>query len=128
MELGTPQELLLRMVESLRLVASESKVQLSAFPSFCFAPDEIVETFSCAYSLLWRVVDAGMLSPMQAEAIAQIDRKFSELSSDAHKDFWTLHALGQHSDWDRLRQMASSALDLLGVQKKAPDLYWIKYV
>ncbi|MBB3728887.1 hypothetical protein [Nonomuraea dietziae] len=93
----------------LRLSASE---QLEWIDSMGCSLDELALEFDDAYQPSWLSREAGWLSDELAEYFDKIDQHLSELTDDGPFP-WSAEGLRSHPTWERLRSLASDALDLM---------------
>jgi hypothetical protein len=116
------------LIQSLRLVASDAEMQMGVLPKYVHVPDEVVSIFDDSYILLDQVIEAGLVTPDQAEAVHELNRHMDEMSLANDPDLWTLEAIKTHPKWVQMRALASNALVQLKADTGRPTLGWITYV
>jgi hypothetical protein len=98
-----------RLKQSLQLLACASEIQLTKFPSFIHAPDEMAldfDNFRSAFVGSFRTE----LTSEQLQALELIDRTFKQMN----KDCFNPEGLSNSAEWRRIRELASDALKAFG--------------
>lgn len=111
-----------QMIETLLTLASPPKVQIKAFPTFVVVPDEIVLLFFDQLQLQ----DVDSLDEESRASIHAIDSIFQDMSR-AGTQCWSDSSLAADQSWKRIRAIARRVLARLGVEERAPDLWWLQY-
>ena len=122
------QQFLERLVQSIRLLASDYETQIRSFPSFVHIPDELALTYNDCFLLVDQMAKAGLLNERQLARLKELDGALEQMSEKESEELWTLDALKKSSEWQDIRLIASELLVLLGRKKQRPDLSWIAYV
>jgi hypothetical protein len=130
--MGTENDLkghLQMVVESLHLLAADSDVQIAVFPDFVHIPDELVLTFSDAFEMFFdRLFSNGLLNQAQGMLIRQLVTLIDQMTADTDKSIWTLEAIAKAPRWQELREAADAALKAMGLHKRHPNLFWMRFV
>lgn len=115
-----------RLIEALRLAASEYDVQISVLPDFVHKTDEIALTYGEIYDHVPELSRRGFISKDQ---LADLDRLYAIIHrmSDDHS-LWSLEALKTAPEWKLVRDLATSILRSLGKSVDRPKLGWIEYI
>jgi hypothetical protein len=125
-----PDAVLAMIVNALGLASLSTEDQVAAHPEFVHVPDEVALIFDDAYVLVPQLRAADAITDAQAEALGQIDRQFSEMSTAPDRaSLWTLDAMRGNSRWEETRRLATSALKLLGAPPGLPEFSgtsWVK--
>ena len=118
-----------RLVDALRLAASDYETQVRALPpdQVCTA-DEIAITYGDSFLLAGQILSAGLITQRQYDELKALDGFFSAMSGQEHAELWTLDALREGAEWMEVRTRARKLLDVLGVAHAPPDLSWIVFV
>ena len=66
--------------------------------------------------------DWGLLEPPVAVVIEEIDREFEAMSGQEHAELWTEEALGTSPEWQKQRERARKALELMGEARADAEL------
>lgn len=113
-------------LQSLRLVGSSSKVQISKFPNFVNVPDEIALVYNDAYLLIPQLLDQNLISIEALNILKKLNELFDKMSKDY--SLWALDKLENDENWKLSRELAHSALEALGESYDNPDLNFIQWV
>ncbi len=118
-ELSARREMI---VNALRLVALPTEKQVAALPDFVHVPDEIALIYDDAFRLVPELQAAEVLMPSQADALHELDRKFTAMTDAPDEEtVWTLEAMQSDERWNDARRLACHALNLLGASADPPD-------
>lgn len=107
------------LIEAVHLLALSAEGQLRALPSYVVVTDELALTFGDQY-------DVSVPSGAFGEILSRINQRFDE--ADPGDPFWRQEALFSDPRWQEIREMARSALELVGITPRAPDLGFITFV
>ena len=121
------QEQLRRLIECVRLIASDPKDQLESLPDQVCKTDEIALEFSNSLQFLDKLVASDLISAECAESLRYIDHVLDRMSRE-HPEVWSDDALADSSLWASLRQAAAIPLSLLGATPAKPRLDWLRFV
>lgn len=116
----TPDEQYQLLVDALRLVAASPEEQVSSLPDFVCKTDEVVLTFGDAYLLVAQLQRAGFVSSDAAVGLKRLDAHLEAMPTD--KSLAEAESLGTHAFWEQARTLAGEVLQLLGEEKRPPDL------
>jgi len=94
-----------RLCHAIQALAQPADSQRALFPDFAAAGDELAIEFDEALKAFQSC--GPTLSPLQADALHELDEYLDALSGPAHADFWD--DLGDHR-WNRVRSLAASIL------------------
>ncbi len=109
-----------RMIESIKLLASEGNIQLSCFPDFVCKGDEIANSLGDWLTLYQQKTDHDteyVFYDYELEQIIGIDQDISML---APEDF-SEDAILNSCKWDNIRKKARNLLILLNEEYTLPD-------
>lgn len=109
-----------RMIESIKLLASEGNIQLSCFPDFVCKGDEIANSLNdwlLLYQQEKKHDSEGAFSSDELESIIDLDRYISTFSPEEFSDNAILHLY----KWDVIRKKARNLLISLGEEYSIPD-------
>ena len=116
------------LIDALYLLAADYQTQEKTLPDFVFLPDEVISIFSEAYLLFPQLIDAGMVNDSQINSLKIISDLIKEMGGKKEQNIWSVEAMRNHPDWNRLRSFARSALAEFGKTLIPPHLGWISYV
>ena len=109
-----------RIIESIKLLASEGEVQLSCFPDFVCKGDEIANSLG-DWLLMYKNIGASEAAnaflPDELKQIISIDEYISELEPRDFSD----EAIINSYKWRIIREKANAVLYLLKVDYSLPD-------
>ena len=123
-----PEGVLQMLINATRLLASNADVQVSAFPPFVVVADELALNFDDMFRLTDQLVESGHLSQQQLKALERVENILDELSNRGDSRLWTLEALRENPEWQRVRVEALKALEALGVGPGPASLEGITYI
>ncbi|MEQ9617426.1 MAG: hypothetical protein RLN60_05265 [Phycisphaerales bacterium] len=99
---------------ALRVCASPADAQIGYHADrHGIAIDEIALEFEDAVRAVPALTVAGMISPEDRERIEHLDAYLAVMSDD--ESLWTEEALRGREEWARVRELASGALEHMGV-------------
>lgn len=110
----------------IKLLASSYDEQICAFPSFVIIPDEIALLFDDIYRNMYQMSKDKILDSDSVNLLIKINILFNNMSKDPAK--WTIESLKKDSDWNIIRNLAKSILEIQGIDNKNINLdfiYWI---
>lgn len=94
--------------------SAERQVEIIGIGATC---DEMVIDFDTYFTLEYqRYLDSGLLTYSQTEKLRELDKYFEERSVDKSPDFWDDFLLNTSPDWQAVRKMAKSILEMLEMQ------------
>lgn len=96
-------------MQSLQLLACPPEIQLTKFPSFVHAPDEMALDFDNFRSAFVGNFRAALTSE-QFHCLELIDGTFEQMN----KDCFSPVGVSDSSEWRRIRELASDALKSFG--------------
>jgi hypothetical protein len=102
------------MIYALKLSAASYDEQIKCMPSFVIVTDEISTTFGEAFLLAEQLLEAGIIDEKIYRKLNDLDNWFS--INDENEDLVSLKSLRDSSYWQRVRYMAKSILDDMGVK------------
>lgn len=114
------------LLQSLRLVASPSEVQITSVPQFASMPDEVALTFNDAYLIAPQLLDENLISIQAFDLLKELVELFEKMSKD--KSLWTLGKLESDTAWKRSRELALKALQELDEPYGRPNLDYINWI
>ena len=104
---------------SLQAMACDSKTQVSLFPEFIVASDEMINDFNH-----WKGIAESRyqseFSPMQRESLDQITSVI-EAITQSEEEIWENDSLTTQELWGELRILAASALEEFHWQLEVPS-------
>lgn len=110
----TPKEWrLAQLVEAVSLLAQDADEQIAWIgPAH---PDELALSFDDGFRLVPTLEEEnGIAFSDQAKAeLRQIDAQLKAMSGESHADLWTAQAIRSRPEWERIREQAKAAIDLL---------------
>jgi hypothetical protein len=95
-------------------------------PEFVHVPDEVAITYGEAFLLADQVLRAGLIDNEAFAKLRSLDNYLDQMSDE--KDLWTLEALRDRPEWNRVRAEAKELLEHLRMALEAPNLDWVTYV
>ncbi|MBB4905042.1 hypothetical protein [Actinophytocola algeriensis] len=109
---------LVKFMRSLAVLGlpAESQVQWLnslGLPGNAYEADELAHEFGDGVLLVRQLVDHGWISEIAADKIQELDDFLGEMSGPEHAEIWKVSALGQASEWAKVRDMAVNILLLL---------------
>ena len=108
------------IIESIKLLASDGKVQLAYFPDFVCKGDEIANSLG-DWLLMYRaqrtIDDKYAFHPDELTEIVNLDKEVSMLSFDDFSDSSILNSY----KWENIRDKAKKVLFLLNEEYSLPD-------
>lgn len=110
----------------IKLMASSYDEQVCAFPSFVIIPDEIALLFDDIYRDTKQMSKDKILSSDSANLLFKINDLFNNMSKDLTK--WTLKSLKKDTDWNVIRDLAKSILEIQGIDNKNINLDFINWI
>lgn len=115
-----------RMIEVLKLLASQYTVQKSVLPTFVVVADEIALLFDDELRLARARGLVEAAGPEVGGDLAAIDEALDGMG--ATKALWTDEGLRDSVEWQQIRDRARQALVRLGEPNDAPNMTWIDHV
>lgn len=109
-----------RIIESIKLLASDGAVQLSCYPDFVCKGDEIANSLGDWLLLYSQSIAQGKnhaFSPEELKQIISLDEAIAMLAPGEFSD----EAILNSDSWTDVRQKAKETLLLLRVQYSLPD-------
>ena len=102
------------MIWILQALAQPYEIQVSLFPDFACAADEL--------ALEWERVFLGIKNAGDAisRELDEIDSKILSISGINNAEFWTDAALQERKEWEDIRDLARTALTKIGIDISAP--------
>jgi len=109
-----------KIIETIRLVASSPKEQISAFSKTENPPEEIGDLVEMATLMAQSLCNSGFISNEKFNAVRTIDEKFTNFP----KQQWTIEALKNSKEWEDVRESAKNVLKIFSIEYAKPNLYW----
>ena len=108
-----------QLCDVLARLASPPQYQIDYLRELGVAPlaDELALELDDVSPVVPQLVDQGIMTRQQSEAVYAVSRKLDEMSGSQKADLWTLEALLNHPDWIEVRKLASIAVEVLGCSK-----------
>ena len=109
-----------RIIESIKLLASDGNIQLSCYPEFVCKGDEIANSLAdwlLLYQNQMKTEKAGAFSPDELEQIIGLNDMISKLSPEVFSDYSILTSY----KWENIRNVAKKILLLLNEEYSLPD-------
>jgi hypothetical protein len=118
------------LIDTIKLLAMGYEEQQRSLPDFVCLPDELVLSFSDAYSLLDQITNAGLVSEKQQVAVHKIEKQFvsMDMKNNGKENPWSDNAVRYSDDWNSIRTLAREALLEFGITEFKPNLSWITYI
>lgn len=113
-----------KIIETLRLVAAPSKIQLSTMSASICPPDEISEILEHACMMAKVLLKKNSITQEQYSSIEVIDNNFKNFP----KGDWTIKAMKQSDNWDTVRELANKSLKEFSTSYAIPNIYWYKTI
>ncbi len=111
------QWLFSELVSSVRLLAAEAEEQAKLVPFGMYGElvncDELALNFEDSYLMVAGLVHHSLLSPEAAQRLEALDAQLKAMSGWDKEELWTLRAVRSDPLWERVRELARSALELL---------------
>ncbi len=96
------------------MLAADAATQLAHLETIGGAPvDELALEFDDAIHLLAELMDSGLIGPRAATALRVLDSQILAMSVSEDPDLWHGESLASKSEWQQVRVLATSALELL---------------
>lgn len=111
------------LLQTIQLIASDYDVQIKSFPDFVHVPDEIALLLEENMFILETLDVSDPKNEALSAQIKLLDNFFANLD----KDKFTLDELRSATEWKKAREMAQVILETLGVERKKPDLSWLRF-
>ncbi len=120
------EEHLMQLVQAIQLLAADYEAQIKQLPDFVHIPDELALIYSESVLLAEQIARTSLITQDQVAKLRELDLALEDMSRE--KSLWTLEAVRNSAEWQRIKSMAKDLLALLNQQVHPPDLSWIKYV
>jgi len=108
-----------------RAIAQPAAIQLSLFPEFVEASDELALSWEQAYNEFQN--DKSSHSDSQRCALENLDKYMSTISGSVFSDIWTTEGLFYSLEWQKMRELAKVILLAMGWPDEVPpqiqDIY-----
>jgi len=111
-----------KIIETLKLVAASSEIQLSLFPRNVDITGEIADLAEDAVRYSKILTENKYLTQEQFNKIKKLDDIFENFN----KEDWTILSLQNSTNWKMTREFAMNILQLFSVEYTKPNLYWIR--
>ncbi len=100
--------------EAVSLLAADAATQLAHLEGIGGAPvDELALEFDDAMHLLAELMDSGLVGPRAATALRVLESQILAMSELEDPDLWHGEFLASRGEWQQVRVLAASALELL---------------
>ena len=109
-----------KIIETIRLSASEPEIQIDAFPKEEFPPEEIGYLVEHALIMATELEKFGFISKSQLDSLAVINHHYDALD----KSNWSIEGLMKSKDWEKIRILSAQSLNSFDVAYAEPNLYW----
>ncbi len=113
-----------KLIQSLRLVASSSEIQISSLPDFVNVADEIALTYNEAYMTIHLIDDK--ITPGIMKMLDALDKLFEKMSED--KSLWNIESLKNNELWIKSRELGRLILTELKEEYISPNLNFIDWI
>jgi hypothetical protein len=123
----TTDAVLTRLRHALQALALPAEAQLGMLPRYVGEVDDLILNFDHWFRAA-TALRAGSLTPVQATALAEIERVLDQMSGQGNAHLWTRSALRDDIRWSRLRQAAQGALQVFGWELDVPPLSQYEYI
>lgn len=110
-----------KIVETIRLIATPSEIQLSLFPQNVNPAQEIVESAEDAVRYSRILTEKNLLSEDQFKKIETLYTIFDE-------EEYTPISILNSTTWEKAREFARIILQMFSIQYAVPNLYWVRNV
>ncbi len=121
-------QLLNKLKEALQALALPYEDQIKSFPNFAVVTDELVLGYDEIFQKINQLDDNGNLSEGQLAALKSID-DYSEYLSKNHKSiFLEPKKLKTDEKWEKMRQLAMSALNVMAWKLERPNFSHSIYI
>lgn len=110
----------------INLLASSYEEQIRVFPSFVIIPDEIALLFDDVYRDVNQMYEDKILSSDSVNLLIKINNLFDTMSEDLTK--WNLKSLKEDLDWNTIRHIAKSILEIQGINNQKNNLDFINWI
>jgi hypothetical protein len=114
------------LIQNLRIITSDSNVQIALFPEFVNIADEIALLYNDVYITVPILVTENLISSIVYDILTQIDRLLDSMSQD--KSLWNIEMLEKNKYWQELRYLAYSALRELKEPYVKPNLEFVNWI
>ena len=109
-----------RVIEVIRLAASQPDIQIAVFPKQEYPPEEVGFEAEYALQLTEGLVNNDYVPKDYLDCMRKLDESFSAIDAND----WTVDAMYNSPDWGRTREIAKLCLKRLSIEYARPNLYW----
>lgn len=114
------------LIQVLNILAASFKDQIKVFPDFVVIPDEIALLFDDIYLSIDSLKKDGFVSAELALILEKIDYCLDSMSGNKSK--WDLQSLKNDSEWEEIRNLAKSSLNILNIHADKPVIDFVKWI
>lgn len=111
-----------KIIETLRLAASEPLIQEKSFLKTESPPEEVSFLVEHAKMMSTVLYKNGYISKSQLDSIIKLDEQFECFE----KEDWTVSAMHKSKNWQITRKLGMQCLYEFSADKAIPNLYWYK--
>lgn len=118
------QDIYNNLIQSLRLVASSSDIQISSLPDFVNIADEIALIYNESYMMVSQI--DNIITPYVMKMLDDLDKLFNRMSED--ESLWNIKSLNDNDLWLKSRELGRLILNELKEECINPNLDFISWV
>ena len=114
------------LIQILKLIASQPKVQMDTLPKFVNVADEIALMYDDIFLMLPQLEKEDLISSNVCDILIKINELFREMSKD--KSLWSVEKLKNDIFWEKSRSLAQDALKELNEPHNNPDIGFVNWI
>jgi hypothetical protein len=111
-----------------RALAQQPAVQAGLFPSFVCVGDELAGEWEESFQSWKAAGGSSQFCEGEVESLEAIDRQLEAMSGPEHDELWTSESLEHGPEWERVRELAAHALEVLEWPRTPPPPSKATYV
>ena len=116
---GDAQWLLELLRQTTTALAQPAEAQLQSLPDFVCKSDELALDFAASWQTARDCLELTF-SSTQRRALNELDEALALMSGPENAELWTDEALKVSPEWDRVRSLATAALQSIGMPGPVP--------